>query len=242
MKKEIILSTILILLLGISGTANATSLFISPASSTQNAGTNINASIKISNSGTKVCAVEGTLVFNNVSCQSITLSGNVTPQTSPTCSNPYFLIGIPSCTTSDVTLMTVSAKAVSAGLASINLTNADIIGEGLSVGSTSTGGSYTINAIPVPTTVTPQTTVLETEDKNVSITEQVANNEIDEDQSLNVLTASLVESGTDNKSFFVKIGGWIASNIIWIIILFIFSLISFIFGKKSAKINLISKK
>jgi len=95
------------------------------------------------------------LVFNNLTCQSITVSGDadIVVQSSPTCSSPHFLIGIQNCTTSDKVLLYTSVKAGVAGTASISPTGVDIIGEGASVGSASISGSYTINAIPklVPT-------------------------------------------------------------------------------------------
>jgi len=159
-KTKIILSAIIFLsVVGFVGTAIAaeSSLYISPASITKTAGNTFSASLGLTASGNKVCAVEGTLVFNNLTCQSITVASDIMVQSSPTCSNPHFLIGIPNCTTSDKALLTVSVRAGSAGTASISATGVDIIGEGSSVGSTSTKGNYTINAIPKPVTTTPQT-------------------------------------------------------------------------------------
>ncbi|MBU4338440.1 hypothetical protein KKB43_00210 [Patescibacteria group bacterium] len=164
-KIKIILSAIIFLsVAGFAGTAAAagSSVYVSPASLTKTVGDIFNVSVGVSTSGSKVCAVEGTLVFNNLSCQSITVDGNVTPQSVPTCSNPYFLIGVPSCSTADKVLFAVSAKAGSTGAASISFTGIDIIGEGVSVGTASVSGNYTINAIltatltPAPT-ATPKT-------------------------------------------------------------------------------------
>ena len=146
-KRKIILSAIVCLaVVGFAGTSVASSLFVSPATSTKTAGDVFTVSVGFSASGSKVCAVEGTLVFNGLTCQSITVSSDVMAQTSPTCSSPKFLIGIPNCTTLDKTLLTVSVKAGSAGTASVSATGVDIIGEGASVGSTSTNGNYTITA------------------------------------------------------------------------------------------------
>ncbi|PJA01760.1 hypothetical protein COX74_01025 [bacterium (Candidatus Gribaldobacteria) CG_4_10_14_0_2_um_filter_41_16] len=152
-KTKIILSAIIFsAVIGFVGTANAAgaSLYISPATLTKTAGDTFNVSVGFNASGNKVCAVEGTLVFNNLTCQSITMAGDVTPQSSPTCANPYFLIGVPSCTTADKVLLTVLVKAGSASTASIGLTSVDIIGEGVSVGSASVSASYTISAVPAP--------------------------------------------------------------------------------------------
>lgn len=160
-KTKIILSVIVFLsVAGFINTANAASasLYVSPASLTKTAGDTFNVSVGFNASGNKVCAVEGTLVFNDLSCQSITLSGDVTPQSSPTCSNPHFLIGVPSCTTADKALFTVSVTTGGAGMASISSTGVDIIGEGSSLGSASISGSYTINAVPVVPKPTPTPT------------------------------------------------------------------------------------
>lgn len=174
-KTKIILSVIIFLsVIGFIGTANAAgvSLYISPASITKTAGDTFNVSVGFNASGGKVCAVEGTLVFNNLSCQSITVSGDIdiVKQSSPTCSNPHFLIGIQNCTTSDRVLLTASVKAGSAGTASVSATGVDIIGEGVSVGSASTSGNYTINAVPklTPTPTTPTPTAKTTPKTEIS--------------------------------------------------------------------------
>lgn len=159
--KIILSATIFLSVVCFVGTAIAAgaSLYVSPASLTKTVGNAFSVSVGVNASGSKVCAVEGTLVFNNLSCQSITVSGDVMVQSSPTCSNPHFLIGIPSCTTSNKTLLTVSVKAGNAGTTSIGFSGVDIIGEGVSVGSASIGGNYTINAVPKPTpTPTPKST------------------------------------------------------------------------------------
>jgi len=145
--------------IGFVGTVNAAgpSLYVSPAGLTKIVGDIFSTSVGFNASGSKVCAVEGTLVFNNLTCQSITVADDVTAQSSPSCSNPHFLIGIPSCTTSDKVLFTTSVKAGGAGPASISFTGVDIIGEGVSAGSASISGNYTINSVPKPTPTTPQT-------------------------------------------------------------------------------------
>ena len=153
--KIILLAIIFLSVAGFACTANATGpyLYVSPATLTKTAGNIFNVSVGVNPSGSKACAVEGTLVFNNLTCQSITVSDNIdiVPQSSPTCSNPHFLIGVQNCTTSDRVLFTASVKAGSAGTASISPTGVDIIGEGASVGSASTSGNYTINTAPTPT-------------------------------------------------------------------------------------------
>ena len=153
MKTKLILSIIILLsIFGFAGTAKAidSSVYVFPTSLTKTVGNVFNVSVGFNATGNKVCAVEGTLVFNNISCQSITVASDMMAQTSPTCSNPHFLIGVPSCSLSDKVLMTVSVKAKTVGTASISLTGVDILGEGVSVGSTATIGTYTINPVPAP--------------------------------------------------------------------------------------------
>ena len=234
---KIILSAIIFLsAMGFVGTANATgaSLYVLPASLTKTAGDVFSTSVGFSASGNKVCAVEGTLIFNNLTCQSITVASDVMAQSSPTCSNPYFLIGIPNCTTSDKTLLTVLVKAGSAGTASVSATSIDIMGEGASVGSASTGGNYTINALPVIQPKVMKTIAPETEQPATN-TESATAPEMT-DQPDNALTASLVGSGGDNLSaFLMAVGGWLISNIIWIIILLIATISAYIAGTVSCK-------
>lgn len=161
-KIKIILSLAVFLsVLGFAGTINATgaSLYVSPANLTKTVGNVFSTSVGFNASTSKVCAVEGMLVFNNLSCQNIVVVDGVMAQSLPTCSNPHFLIGIPSCTTSGKILLTVSVKAGSAGVASISFTEVDIIGEGVSVGSASINGDYMINVVPKPaSTPTPEIT------------------------------------------------------------------------------------
>ncbi len=126
--------------------ASGTSLYVVPENSSQISGSNFDISAEVNASGNKICAVEGTLVFNNLSCQNITLANGVIPQSAPTCSKPYFLIGIPDCTTANQTLFTASVRAGNAGSASVSFTGVDLIGAGTSVGSNSVGGNYIINA------------------------------------------------------------------------------------------------
>jgi hypothetical protein len=179
-KTKIILSAVAFLLIGsFAGTVYAAdaSLYISPASLTKTVGNIFSVSGGVNASGNKVCAVEGTLVFNNVSCQSITVASGLMAQSTPTCSNPYFLIGIPNCSTSSKALFTISVKAGSAGTASIGLTSVDVIGEGASVGSTGTSGNYTINAVSAPVPAPTSTSTPKSNEQTTApaepITEQI---------------------------------------------------------------------
>ena len=88
--KILFLSFVLLSVFGLAVTAQAAgdSLYVSPATSTVNAGSNVTVSAIAGTSGDKICAVQGTIVFNNLTCQSITLASGVMAQTQPTCSSP----------------------------------------------------------------------------------------------------------------------------------------------------------
>ena len=154
-KTKIILSVVIFLSTGCIVSAAPSSLYVSPTGTSQNVGEISDVSVGVNSLGNKVCGAEGTLIFNNLSCQSITVAGGLMTQSSPTCANPYFLVGIPSCTTENKILFTVSTKAGSAGVSSISATGVDVIGEGKSIGNSLVNGTYTINAVVVPVPVVP---------------------------------------------------------------------------------------
>ena len=208
------------------------SLFVSPATSTVNVGSIINASVVAGTSGDKICAVQGTVIFNNLTCQSITLASGTMAQTQPTCSNPTFVIGIPNCVTTNTTLFTVSAKATTIGTASVSFSGVNLVGFGSSVGNASMAGNYTVNALPVvQQQITPvqqpkvtKTTTPKTEQKTTSET-IVATPETNANQ-----TAAI---GTTPGAYLFF--GWIWNNIIWIIVLIIASAVSYVAGRMSCK-------
>ncbi|MCX6704856.1 MAG: hypothetical protein NT162_00760 [Candidatus Woesebacteria bacterium] len=238
-KTKIILSAIIFLsVAGFVGTviAAGSSLYVSPTSLTKTIGDTFSVSVGVNASGSKVCAVEGTLVFNNLSCQNITVAGDVTPQSSPTCSSPYFLIGVPNCTMVDNALFTVSAKAKNAGIATISFTGVDIIGEGVSVGSASISGSYTINTVSASTptlaptqTPTPKTTPTPTPTQTPIQIPIVTTSKTEQQPTGIPLGTSAVENPN---LFLATIGSFITlgtgNNIIGIIILFAIALIIYL--------------
>ena len=238
-KTKIILSAIIFLsVAGFAGIVLAAGpfLYVSPASLTKTVGSTFGTSIGVNASGSKVCAVEGTLVFKNLSCQNITIASGATPQSSPTCSNPHFLIGVPSCTTADKVLFTVLVKAGNAGTASISLTGVDIIGEGVSVGSASISGNYTINAVPKPTptpTPTPTTTPTTTPETITPQQEEATSTPVTPiTPEANVAQASLLTAMMNILSFGTG-KAWLAIIVIILIILAL--VILFFIGKKSRK-------
>jgi len=166
MKKQITILTIALLAFSESvAIASAAGLSVSPATATKTAGDALNVSVNLSTGGNKVCVVTGTISFKNVSCQSITVASGLMAQMAPSCANPSFSIGIPSCTTTDAPIISVNTITGTAGAASIGLSDVDVIGEGKDVSTNGTGGTYTINAKaevpvvkPTVTDTKPQTT------------------------------------------------------------------------------------
>jgi len=126
--------------------AESTSIYISPTNLSKTVGNIFDMSVKVNPGGQKVCLVEGKLALNKLSCQKITMGSAISAQTSPSCDDLSFLLGIQGCTTSDKTIFTVTVKAESAGSGTASFTGVDIIGEGISISSTSLSGSYTITS------------------------------------------------------------------------------------------------
>ena len=150
-------------------------------------------------------------------------------QSSPTCSNPHFLIGVPGCTTVDKVLFTASVKAGSAGTASIGLTGVDIIGEGVSVGSASISGNYTINAVPKSTTAPAPTPAPTPTTENVTTTPeaQPAQPAVTENISTPSFLATVFNFSTFGKS--------VRTTIIIIIIVFVIYSFIMLLKKKGKK-------
>lgn len=121
------------------------SIYVSPAQASKEIGDTFDISVKINPNEQKVCVVEGKMSLTKLSCQKVTMGSGISAQTSPSCDDLSFLLGIQGCTTSKKkTLFTVRVKAKSAGSATVEFTGVDIIGEGVSISSVSSGGSYTI--------------------------------------------------------------------------------------------------
>lgn len=125
------------------------SVYVFPKEASKKIGDTFDVLVKVNPSGQKVCAVEGKLNLDKLTCQKITMGSDISSQTAPSCDDLNFLLGIQKCTTSKKTLFTITVKAKDAGSGTINFTGVDIIGEGVSLGSTSSSGNYTIaTALP----------------------------------------------------------------------------------------------
>ncbi len=127
-----------------SSASTAPSIYVTPTGITKNVGEVFSASINVNPTSGKVYAVEGTIDFKNLSCDSVVVVDGMMAQTTPTCAKPYFLIGIPNGTDKDTSFLNITVKGVDFGLANVNIINVDIIGEGKSIGTNSTNGVYTI--------------------------------------------------------------------------------------------------
>jgi len=117
--KIIILTITAILIFGFCfyNTANAEgpTIYISPTNLSKTVGNIFDISVKVDPSEQKVCVIEGKLTLNKLSCQKITMGSSISAQTSPSCDDLSFLLGIQGCTTSDTTIFKVTVKAESAG-------------------------------------------------------------------------------------------------------------------------------
>jgi hypothetical protein len=167
MNKKIILLSLLVIVgvavLGQLVYADNATLSISPFSATKNVGATLNVAVGIDPAGNKVCVVKGTLSFDNLTCQNITVASGLMAQATPTCASPSFTLGIPKCTTAVQNLLTVSAKGDKAGAAKISFASSSVIGAGAVVASIANGGTYNITPVPAPTptpTPTPVKVVL----------------------------------------------------------------------------------
>ena len=171
--KIVLLTTVFLLsVAGFAGTADAAStfLYVSPTNVSKTAGSVFNATVGLNNAGDKVDTIEGTLVFNNLSCQGITPvdADNLTWATWPTCSNPKFIVGFHGGTMSDKTLMTISVKTANTNPSSINFKGIDIIGEGVSVSNAAVAGNYNVAPVVKPAPVVVPAPVVKTTPKTTT--------------------------------------------------------------------------
>lgn len=123
------------------------SIYVSPAQANKKIGDTFDISVKVSSDGQKICVVEGKLNLNKLSCQKITMGSGISAQTSPSCDDLSFILGIQGCVTSEKTLFTVRVKAKNTGTGTASFTGIDIIGEGVPISFVSSGGSYTLTVL-----------------------------------------------------------------------------------------------
>ena len=126
-----------------SGTTTLSAL---PVIATSTAGEAFSISVKINPKDDKVCVVMGTILLDNLNCQSISLNSGVIAQTTPTCEAPNFTLGIPKCTSSTQDLFSVSVKGEIADQAVLSFANVKVIGVGVDVPFVSENAFYDIFA------------------------------------------------------------------------------------------------
>lgn len=216
------------------------SVYVSPTNQSKEVGDTFNIFVKVDPAGQKVCMVEGTLLLDKLSCQSVSPNSDLmaSPDNKLTCSNLYFSLGIPTCTTENKTLFTVTVKAENAGTATANFSGIDIIGEGVPISSIFSGGTYSLiipEEIVAPeeeVEVTPEEMVApvsETTPEEV-ITETVSTSTIQEEEQSREQTLTLTEQttllaaignilslGTDNIWVSVFVGGIILAILIYFV-------------------------
>lgn len=184
------------------------SLYVSPETSTVNTNSNITSYVSVIPNGEKVCVVKGSLSFNNLDCKSIVMAEGLMAQKVPTCSDPNFTLGIPTCTLVNKNLFTVQSNTKNSGTANISLMNLNIIGEGVSVGSKSNNVNYTVNAPQKPEVVTqdPKIIIEEVEDSEIEVIEEVPEEVTEEFEETDLQKASLSDLSEDNtlKTFAVE--------------------------------------
>ena len=178
------------------------SLYVSPETLTVNTNSNITSYVSVIPNGEKVCVVKGSLSFNNLDCKSIVMAEGLMAQKVPTCSDPNFTLGIPTCTLVNKNLFTVQSNTKNSGTANISLINLNIIGEGVSVGSKSNNVNYTVNAPQKPKVVTqePKVIVEEVEDSEIEVIEEVPEEVTEEFEETDLQKASLSDLSEDNTS------------------------------------------
>lgn len=184
------------------------SLYVSPETLTVNTNSNITSYVSVIPNGEKVCVVKGSLSFNNLDCKSIVMAEGLMAQKVPTCSDPNFTLGIPTCTLVNKNLFTVQSNTKNSGTANISLMNLNIIGEGVSVGSKSNNVNYTVNAPQKPEVVTqdPKIIIEEVEDSEIEVIEEVPEEVTEEFEETDLQKASLSDLSEDNtlKTFAVE--------------------------------------
>jgi len=121
-------------------------LFVSPNTGNYKIGDVFEIAIKINPQEMKVDTFEGKINLSHLSCQSVNISSNVMAISSPSCGNLHFLLGIPGGTNSTKTLFTIKVKAESEGEAKIYFSGVDILSDGISVSSNSSGGICQISS------------------------------------------------------------------------------------------------
>jgi len=146
MKKEIV--PLIILSLFFASSVFAASAYITPSGLEKVSGAVFNANLGINPQGANACVVSGKLSFSGLTCRSITVASGIMAQVSPTCSNPSFMLGIPGCSQSAKTILSVSVKAGAEGTGLISVSDLGVISEAGDLAVSLTPASYIITPVP----------------------------------------------------------------------------------------------
>ena len=147
----ILLTMLVIFGLGRTALADSVVLSISPASTDKIVNKTFNLSVQMDSSSNKTCVIKGTLVFDNLACQSITVADGLMIQTFPSCASPSFVIGVPKCVATVQNILSVSVKGTKSGQGSLSLASVKTIGAGIDVPFRIEGGFYNISEVKVIT-------------------------------------------------------------------------------------------
>ncbi|MBU2539885.1 hypothetical protein KJ786_01890 [Patescibacteria group bacterium] len=210
MKKITLLA--LLTIVGIFGTsqivfADSSMLSVSPASLNSTVGKAFNVSVRIDPTGNKVCVIKGTLILNNLSCQAITVASGLYAITTPTCASPSFILGIPKCTTTAQSIISVSVKGVKAGQSNLSFTGVKVIGTE-DVAFVSQGGAYNIAVASAQTTTPNVIQQTPTQEETTTPTQEETFQEATPENNIlpNTQTATLVATSSR----------WI--NVFWVLL------------------------
>lgn len=143
------------------------SISVEPQTLKKDIGDTFYPSVIVKTPGDKVYAVEGTLVFDGLSCQSIMVADGLMAQSAPTCAKPYFLVGVPSGTATDKAILRVAVTPIRSGDVTLGIYSADVIGAGVSLSNVSTGAVYTIEKNTQKNVSTDRANDIEVSDVNV---------------------------------------------------------------------------
>lgn len=238
MKKITILSLFIIagcVAFGQFALADTSVLSVTPSSGNKDIGSLFDVSIQLDPAGNEACVVKGTLNFNNLSCQNITLAIGVAAQTVPNCQSPSFVLGIPKCATTLQDMMTLSVKGIDPGQSDLSFSDVSVLNSSATVDVSLNGGIYNITAVsglasavqqvpPASTEVGPDNTTQETTSEEIVPTEEAETFSMpQEENNEEAQPAALGES--ELPSFF---SNWI----VWLIIIILLAAIIWWFSSK----------
>jgi len=150
MKKIILLSLLVItglFFINNSVYAQDSVLSILPESSTKNIDTSFDVFVNINPKENNVCVVKGTLNFDKISCNSITVASGLYSIVTPTCANPNFTFGIAKCSSIPQNILIANIKGSEVGSGNVFFTNVKVVGVGVFLPVILNSGTYNIESL-----------------------------------------------------------------------------------------------